>query len=299
MLLSATDRSKYLGSLLESLLNQEGVDVGCTVRIDSAQASAAVLETLAQHDLEAFEIGPQVGVPGAYFRLLEFASTSADYFAFADHDDLWDPGKLRAAADALGQIDEQLPALWMCQIEPFGDPVDRQPSLRHRQPLDPSVGNALVQTITPGCAMVWNRALQELLRERLPASGVLMHDAWLYLIAASIGDVLVDQRPLVRYRLHDSNAVGLVPSWRWRGRRLLADARGNGPTLESQAAQALQCFGDLMRPEARQLTETVATGSVWRRVRSVGPKGLRRNEPAENAALRARMLLPARLMNAR
>jgi hypothetical protein len=299
VLLSVTDQPVFLQPLIDSVLNQRDVKVDICARADCVPVSETVSDVFQQRGIELLEVGPPLGVPAAYFRLLSLNSQSADFFAFADHDDLWDPAKLTAACEALGQVDEQVPALWMCQIEPFGDPVDKRPRIARRLPLIPSVGNALTQTLAPGCAMVWNRALQQLLCERPHTSGVLMHDCWLYLIAASIGEVIVDQRPLVRYRLHSDNAVGLDRSWRYRVRRLLRNLRSDAPTLESQAKEALRCFGDLMRPEAHQLVSTVAEGSTWQRIRAVGPSGLQRNLASENAALRVRMLLPARLMNAR
>jgi len=299
VLLSVTDQNTYLGPMLDSVLEQQGVEMQFCVRADRAQVPASVLELFVERGIELTEIGPELGLPGAYLRLLSLGSESADYCAFADHDDLWDLRKLAIACDALAQVDDDVPALWVCQVEPFGDAVDRRPSAAWRAPLEPSVGNALVQTLAPGCAMVWNRALQQLLRERPPTSGVLMHDAWLYLVAASIGEVLVDQRPLVRYRIHNNNAVGLQPAWRHRIRRLIREVRSDRPTIESQAAEALGCFGDLMRPEAKRLVETVAAGSSWQRLRAVGSTGLRRSHSGENAALRARMLVPARVMNSR
>jgi hypothetical protein len=299
VLLSVTDEARFLPDFLDTVLQQRGVDVRVVARGDRVPTPPEVLDAFASRDLELLELGPQLGVPEAYFRLISLTSSPADLYAFGDHDDLWDCEKLLSASEALAQVPEGTPALWICQIEPFGDPVDRQPSLGQRPPLEPSVGNALVQTIAPGCAMVWNSALHELLRKRLPSSDVLMHDSWVYLIAASIGAIVVDHRPLVRYRLHDGNTTGLPTAWHQRIRRIFWQMQRNEPSLESQAAQALQHFGDLMSPEARKLTEALATGSVWRRVRSVGPTGLRRRDKFENHALRARMFLPAQLMNSR
>jgi hypothetical protein len=299
VLLSVTEESDYLPGLLDSVINQNGVETQIHARADRLPVSDAVLGIFRQRGLELIEIGPHLGLPDAYLRLLSLGSHDCDYFAFADHDDLWDANKLRYACEALAEVDEKVPALWVCQIDTFGDLGNGSSSPRRRSLLNPSVGHALTQTIAPGCAMVWNRALQDLLCERLPKSGILMHDSWLYLVAASIGVVIVDKRPLVRYRLHEGNAVGLQTGWRRRFRRLQRAVGGVDPTLESQAAEALRCFGDLMEPRDRKMVETVAEGSILQRVNAVGPTGLRRDSSLETTALLARMMIPSSRMNSR
>lgn len=303
VLLSVTDHTTYLGPLLDSILEQDDVDAGIRARIDRPEAARGVVAAVEQRRIDVLETGPALGVPQTYLRLIELTPSTEPYYAFADHDDLWDRRKLSRACAALHKAGDDVPTLWICQIDPFTDAPAacraHRATFRPRRPLDPSAGNALTQTVTPGCAMVWNRALHELVRSRLPSSGVLMHDSWLYLVAAAVGRVIVDQEPLVRYRIHPGNAIGLDTAWRHRLQRFLTDRRNHRPTLESQAAEALRCVGDLMDPATRRLVEIVAHGSPWQRMRAVGQHGLRRDRPSENLALRARLLLPPRWMGSR
>lgn len=300
VLLSVTDHTTYLGPLLDSILEQDDVDASIRARIDRPEAARGVVAAVEQRRIDVLETGPALGVPQTYLHLIELTPPAEPYYAFADHDDLWDRRKLGRAAAALHQAGDDVPTLWICQIEPFSDSSvpgrAHQPAIRPRRPLDPSLGNALTQTVTPGCAMVWNRALHEVVRSRLPSSGVLMHDSWLYVVAAAVGRVIVDQEPLVRYRIHPDNAIGLDTAWRHRLRRFVGDRRNHRPTLESQAAEALRCVGDLMSPATHRLVTTVAYGTPWQRMRAVGRHGLRRDRPSENLALRARLLLPPRWM---
>jgi hypothetical protein len=63
----------------------------------------------------------------------------------------------------------------------------------------------LTQNFVTGCTIVVNRAL---LRAALPLPEVVMHDWWLALCAAVLGEILCCPGATVFYRQHDRNAAG-------------------------------------------------------------------------------------------
>ena len=92
------------------------------------------------------------------------------------------------------------------------------------------LGAALVQTLTPGCSMVWNNSLHEELRRALPVNQVMMHDAWVGLVATAIGRVVESGEVGVYYRIHETNSVGLEGPIMRRGFNVLRRLSSNGPT---------------------------------------------------------------------
>lgn len=72
----------------------------------------------------------------------------------------------------------------------------------------PSFRHALVQTLAPGHTMAFNAALLKLARDNYPASELIMHDSWLYTIAAGLGVVIFDRNTHCLYRTHGANTLG-------------------------------------------------------------------------------------------
>ena len=58
-----------------------------------------------------------------------------------------------------------------------------------------------------GCTIVYNRALAELIHNRIPDE-FTMHDAFLYIIASIFGNVIYDFEPHIDYRQHGDNSIG-------------------------------------------------------------------------------------------
>jgi hypothetical protein len=272
--------------------------VGCRIsvdfHVDDDDDDGAVRHLLAQlPSARRRPLGPGQGLPRAYLELLHTDDLDDDLYAFADQDDVWHLDKLSTAASGLREFGDH-PALWVSRVRPFRDSRGRRDLLDtypHRTPL-PSFGNALVETIAPGCTMVWNRPLHALARERVPGPGVLMHDSWLYLVGAALGVVVVDDRPLVDYRLHAGQAVGINSGWAHRLRRfarLLSDP--GRPSIASQADEFVAAFGDLLTDEQRDLARAVADSERASLVRAWRRGELSRQSPVDNALLLPRLVL--------
>lgn len=250
--MSTYDGETYLEEQVRSILSQDHERLRLRIRDDGSQdATLEVLRGFAEHDPRVVvESGSNLGLPSAFFRLLDTSSDDADLFALADQDDVWLPEKLSRAATALADVDR--PALYCARV----DVVDARLRVlySHELPLrGPSFANALVQNIALGCTIVLNRPARDLVRGNWPRDCV-MHDAWLYLVLAAMGTVIYDPRPAVLYRQHANNAVGMgsgaVARLTGRVRRQLAP---EGPRKHSrQDAELLRLYGDELAASARQ-----------------------------------------------
>ena len=232
---------------------------------------------------------PGLGLPDVYLNLLQTAPT-ADFYCFVDQDDIWEASKLRLATQALSRQGD-LPALWVCRVAATRYP--ERPGVGRYLPQGmprPSWRNALVENIAPGCAMVWNAALQRILARAGIPRGVIMHDWWLYAVASTVGTVLFEPAPLVRYRLHSGNAVGVKRDPATRLNRVLASKRPGHSSLPTQAQALIESFGTEMSPEQFRVTSELAGSARLAMVLNSAKGDVYRNSSLEYPLLVTRML---------
>lgn len=223
VLMSTYNGEKYIREQLESILQQSVImeqlaQMQVVIRDDgSKDGTIPIINTFMDGGGGVnivLERGGNLGVIASFFELIKNAP-EADYYAFADQDDVWMPDKLESAVKLL-QAEEQtcgaeIPLLYC------GDTnlVDGSLNLIARENKNPrpSFGNALVENICTGCTAVINRALLEKIRINVPnPNNIIMHDWWLYLIAETYGKTIFDSEPHMNYRQHGHNEWGVKTS---------------------------------------------------------------------------------------
>jgi len=290
ILMSTFNGEEFLVEQLDSLLNQQGVDVTIIVRDDgSSDGTRRILERYqeANRNIQVHP-GANLGVVPSFLELMRIApASSAGYFALCDQDDVWLPEKLSHAVRAL-ESDKSTPRLY-CSVVRY---VDK--SLRHlgssRPGIRPDFRNAVVENIATGCTVVFNRALLQLVNSAAPRRA-LMHDWWLYLVASAFGDVVFDRQSWILYRQHGRNVIGGTTSImrmmviRIRRMRL---RQGGVFRCSDQAEEFLRCFGERCPPAHRQLLEEMLAvrKSLFRRIRFAFAGKIRRNHWIDDGLLR-------------
>ena len=249
VLMSTYNGECYLREQIESILDQEGVEVRLVVRDDgSTDGTREILSGYADDARVSVRCGENLGLPWSFFRLIEDSGADANYWALADQDDVWLPGKLARAVNHLKDLEG--PALYCSRVlivDASLSPLGPHPLPRR----GPSFPNALVQNIATGCTMVLNRRARATLVRRWPDYAV-MHDAWLYLVVSGVGRVVYDPEVGVLYRQHPGNVVGIG---RGRVNRLAGRIRrqltpGGAGAHGRQNAELLRTHVDLLRPDA-------------------------------------------------
>lgn len=268
-------RQDWLVQQLDSLWAQEGVEVTLLVRDDgSPDDTADRVQGLIEGRPGRLVRGVNVG-PGRSFLLgLQAVDAAAPYVAFCDQDDVWVPGKLRRAVAALQALPS--PALYSARVE-LVDARLRHLGLHQLHGRGSSFANALVQCAATGCTVVLDRPAVDLLSRETPR-GAVLHDAWAYLVLTGCGSTSYDPEPVVRYRQHGGNVVGVADTlWgRWSGRARRQLATGHERVHTVQDRELARLYSGDLRPDALRLLErhlAAADGPWWRRVRwaVVGP----------------------------
>jgi len=194
--------------------------------------------------------GPRLGFAENFRALLSNRSIEADYVAFCDQDDLWEPRKLEIAIDWMRSEREAQPLLFCSRtltISTSGEPVGMSPLFRRA----PSFRNALVQSLAGGNTIVLNRVAHKCLMLASQRASFVSHDWWAYqLVTGSGGTVCYWREPLVRYRQHAGNLVGANTSWTARVARLRMLAGGQFSRWNDVNLSGLEKNRDLLTPDA-------------------------------------------------
>jgi glycosyltransferase involved in cell wall biosynthesis len=153
--------------------------------------------------------GPQAGFARNFMSLICNRSIQAEYYALSDQDDIWEPKKLDAALQYLNTVDRDKPALY-CGRTTFVDPKNRPISLSVLPERALTFQNALVQNIASGNTMVMNNAARNILMECGADADIYTHDWLIYILVSGFGgNIYYEPTPLVRYRQHDKNLIGM------------------------------------------------------------------------------------------
>ena len=254
ILMGCRDGAPFLEEQLASLTAQSHRNWRLYASDDgSSDATRAILAAFREaQGPERVEIreGPRAGFVANYLGLAGDPGIRADWYAFADQDDVWHPDRLARGLAALRDVPPEVPALYGARtilIDEAGRETGR--SLLFRAA--PGFGNALVQSIAGGNTMLFNAATKGLMERVRPAT-VIAHDWWMYLLVSGAGGrVVYDPEPSVRYRQHGANLIGGNLGLAARLTRMRMLAAGRLADYSDVNFAALELAGPLLTPEAR------------------------------------------------
>lgn len=211
VVLSTWNGEAFVAEQLHSVLQQLPPDGVVLVRDDgSSDRTVECIRAIADVRVYITE-GENVGYVSSFFELLDSVPTNYDVVMLCDQDDVWLPGKITRAVEALAQH-RGSPALYCSAFRVVDQalvPLGESP----RWPRGPSFASALAENIVTGCTAALNREGLEVIRQRADMSRIAFHDWWLYVVIAACGRVMFDVHPTVLYRQHTANVIGMGTGW--------------------------------------------------------------------------------------
>jgi glycosyltransferase involved in cell wall biosynthesis len=261
VLMATYNGAEFLPEQLDSLAGQTHENWRLWVSDDgSADATLDILRGYQKvwgEDRLCICRGPGRGFQHNFLSLTARPDLEADYFAWSDQDDIWLPEKLAQALDFLKPFGQTHPVVY-CGRAILMNGAGRDYGLSPRMDQRSQVfANALLQCVGGGNTMVFNRTARELIIGDYPFE-LFSHDWWAYQAVSGCGGRLIyDGEPLLRYRQHGKNAVGikrgLFKQWNRLRRVLIGDwRRFLGLQLE-----ALQKASWRLTPENRRVLEAL------------------------------------------
>lgn len=211
IILSSFNGVKYISEQISSLLAQEceNARVDIFIRDDGSidKTTDIISKYVDIHDNIYLIKGGNVGVTHSFFKLIVLEQLEGyDFYAFCDQDDFWIKDKLTRMIAA---VNNDKPCLVCCSYTVTDDNLNSLRDVICSKNIE--FGQLLVDNNTPGCAMVFNQKLYNLIEKSLHnpmAWNVSIHDLWVLMIAAVFGEVRTINNIGILYRQHNNNAIG-------------------------------------------------------------------------------------------
>jgi glycosyltransferase involved in cell wall biosynthesis len=205
VLMAVFNGERYLNQQLSSIFQQSGVVVKLLVADDGSTDRS--LEILREWQAKEFdmhiELLGRIGSSKVFATLLQMVPHDS-IVAFSDQDDIWRNDKLYLQ---ISKLDSEKPTLVISRrnyIDENGGNIGVSPNLRKPA----SWNNAFIENIAYGNTILLNSNGLELLRSK-PIPQDVYFDSWIYCVFSSMGEVITIAEPLVDYRLHENNQIGI------------------------------------------------------------------------------------------
>ena len=212
VLMAAFNGMSWLPEQLQSILQQESVDVTIYVSVDRSTDGTELWLKACEQQYPALHVLP-VGVFGGaaknFFRLLRDVDFSSyDYVALSDQDDIWASKKLISAHEVIskGGVDAysaNVTAFWPDGRTKLIDKASDQKRYDH-----------FFEAAGPGCTYVLRARVAQVFKEFLidhwqSVNAVALHDWLIYAWARNAGCTwYIDKRSMLSYRQHATNQMG-------------------------------------------------------------------------------------------
>lgn len=211
VLLSTYNGEKYLKEQIESILQQTLADnIWIIVRDDgSSDDTLCILEMYRKREKLSYYQGKNIGSAKSFHELLR-NSPQAEYYAFADQDDIWLPHKLENAIKAMKN--KKGPLLYGTKKIVVDEKLQRLDNKDTTPQLDGPLNVFLHRNEISGCTICINNKLRLIYLQGKHITEGAYHDSWLVKLASLFGEIVFSEEAQILYRQHDNNVVGIQNS---------------------------------------------------------------------------------------
>ena len=211
ILMATYNGEKFLAQQIESIQKQTFKEWNLLIRDDgSSDKTCDIIRNFTAKDSRIRFINENehhnLGAIKSFFTLVNYEV--ADFYFFSDQDDVWLPEKLSVSLEAAQHKASDVPLLVYTDLKVVNqelnilqDSMIRAQSHHANTTLLPELTE---NTVTGGTMMI-NHALAE---KWFTPNDILMHDWFLALLAASLGEIIYLDLPTQLYRQHDNNVLG-------------------------------------------------------------------------------------------
>ncbi|ATC36126.1 glycosyltransferase [Elizabethkingia anophelis] len=212
ILLATYNGEKYIKEQIDSILNQEGVDVSVSIADDGSKDDTINIIKNEYPNIEILINNPGTGSAANNFlkmiKTLDF-NQDFEYVAFSDQDDVWLPKKMITAVNALNTNNAQL---YCSNLTKWDTATQNFTELKKDFPQKKF--DYLFEGGSAGCTYVFTKSFAKELRLFLEKIDYLdweefSHDWLVYFFARNRKyGVYIDSDSYIHYRIHDSNLHG-------------------------------------------------------------------------------------------
>lgn len=211
ILMATYNGEKFLAQQIESIQKQTFKEWNLLIRDDgSSDKTCDIIRNFTAKDSRIRFINENehhnLGVIKSFFTLVNYEV--ADFYFFSDQDDVWLPEKLSVSLEAAQHKASDVPLLVYTDLKVVNQELNiLQDSMIRAQShhANTTLLPELTENTVTGGTMTINHALAE---KWFTPNDILMHDWFLALLAASLGEIIYLDLPTQLYRQHDNNVLG-------------------------------------------------------------------------------------------
>jgi glycosyltransferase involved in cell wall biosynthesis len=224
ILLAAYNGEKYIAEQIESLLSQTYQDFKLYINDDkSTDSTYAIITKYAQefpNKIIASQNEENAGSAKHNFLQMMIEHKN-DYVMLCDQDDIWLPDKILKSFARIKDMEKEYgaaaPILVYTNLTVVKDNLEvieySYEKMSNKSFDKSSLNFAVAMNNVAGCTAMYNRALSDLIlpvqaQACAKAEYIVMHDWWLYLIAAAFGKISAIHYPTILHRQHKENESG-------------------------------------------------------------------------------------------
>lgn len=205
---------KYISQQLKSILNQSViVDEIIVVDDNSDDKTIDIIKRLNCPQIRIYKNDKNLGYVENFYKAISL--TRGKYVFLADQDDIWEKEKVKLTLAEFQKSDKNMAVCTGFSLinqneAPITDIENYQVNgfvlQKHKDVEELTLKRLAFGNVIQGCTYCVKREVIDVYLEMHNTE--VIHDYQLMLISAAMGKVKYINRPLIRYRLHENNAVG-------------------------------------------------------------------------------------------
>lgn len=206
---------RYIEEQLTSILNQKlDDDIALDIYVrDNASTdnTVAILNKYKKENKIKLKLLENDG-PAVSFLALIRETIGYDYYFLCDQDDYWDEEKVRIS---LGRMkNEKVPTMFFSNAELVNEKMETMNCTVYKKEPPHDLMSIACSGGILGCTVAFNSELRKyILNIPVKKEQIIMHDYLLALVCAAMdGRIIYYEKPLVKYRQHGNNVVGVSTS---------------------------------------------------------------------------------------
>lgn len=220
ILLSSYNGEKYISDQIESIINQSYNNWKLYIRDDgSTDSTLKIVQNFISIDVRIILLKDDVqhrGVKESFLWLLRHVES--DYYMFCDQDDVWEVDKVREsylACNRFNNNDSILVCTDLSLVDSNLELINHSMwKTHHLKKLVDNPKGLVIASMFPGCTMFFNRKVRDLALKEI--YNFTLHDLLISMVTyKNKGRVIAIHKPLIKYRQHSNNVVGLYTGSHW------------------------------------------------------------------------------------
>lgn len=261
VLLSTYNGERYLREQIDSILNQQEVNLKLLIRDDGSSDNTRDIITEYHSKFPGIiEVifGENLGYKLSFAYLIKAGLSrfhEIKFLAFSDQDDLWLNDKLFQGLNRIKDKDQSKPITYCSNTTLVDQSLSFIKNCWKANEVEISKSRCLIENFATGCTMIFNRRAAELFVSKKPKY-LSVHDYWMYQICMFLGEVYFDHNSHIYYRQHNNNQIGRPGFFSRMKNRILGKFKRNA--IEYRNKSFLECFGDSLSVEDKELILQVA-----------------------------------------